>query len=78
MIAQHLTERVRAGSFFASVFDDQSHVATDFVLTGSLERFEEVDEGRSVAARVHDLGPTDRISNRNPDVESDCHGTCGR
>jgi ABC-type uncharacterized transport system auxiliary subunit len=50
MIAQHLAERVRAGSLFASVSDDESHVATDFVLTGAIERFEEVDEARSVAA----------------------------
>jgi ABC-type uncharacterized transport system auxiliary subunit len=50
MIAQHLTDRVRAGSLFASVVDDQSRVATDFVLTGAIERLEEVDEGRSVAA----------------------------
>jgi ABC-type uncharacterized transport system auxiliary subunit len=50
MIAQHLAERVRASALFARVFDDQSRVATDFVLTGSIERFEEVDEGRSVTA----------------------------
>jgi ABC-type uncharacterized transport system auxiliary subunit len=50
MIAQHLAERVRAESLFAGVSEDESHVATDFVLTGSIERFEEVDEARSVAA----------------------------
>jgi ABC-type uncharacterized transport system auxiliary subunit len=50
MIAQHLAERVRARSLFASVSDDESHLATDFVLTGSIDRFEEVDEARGVAA----------------------------
>jgi ABC-type uncharacterized transport system auxiliary subunit len=50
MIAQHLADRVRAGSLFASVSEDDSHVATDFVLTGSIERFEELDDARSVAA----------------------------
>jgi ABC-type uncharacterized transport system auxiliary subunit len=50
MMAQHLAERIRAGSLFGSVSNDGSHVATDFVLMGSIERFEEVDEARSVAA----------------------------
>jgi ABC-type uncharacterized transport system auxiliary subunit len=50
MIAQRLAEDVRAGSLFASVSDDESHVAADFVLTGAIERFEEVDEARSVTA----------------------------
>ena len=50
MIAQHLVERVRAGSLFTAVSDDDSRVATDFVLTGSIERLEEVDEAGSVAA----------------------------
>jgi ABC-type uncharacterized transport system auxiliary subunit len=50
MIAQYLTERVRARSLFASVSDDESHVATDFVLNGTIERLEEVDEARRVAA----------------------------
>jgi ABC-type uncharacterized transport system auxiliary subunit len=50
MIAQHLAERVRARSLFTSVWGHESRVATDFVLTGTLERLEEVDEGRDVAA----------------------------
>jgi ABC-type uncharacterized transport system auxiliary subunit len=50
MIAQHLAERVRAGSPFAAVSVDEPHAATDFVLTGSIERFEEVDDAGSVAA----------------------------
>jgi ABC-type uncharacterized transport system auxiliary subunit len=50
MIAQYLTERVRARSLFASVSDDESHVATDFVLNGTIERLEEVDDARRVTA----------------------------
>jgi ABC-type uncharacterized transport system auxiliary subunit len=50
MIAQYLTERVRARSLFASVSGDQSQIATDFVLGGTIERLEEVDEDRRVAA----------------------------
>jgi ABC-type uncharacterized transport system auxiliary subunit len=50
MIAQYLTERVRARSLFASVSDDESHVTTDFVLNGTIDRLEEVDEDRRVVA----------------------------
>lgn len=50
MIAQHLAERVRARSLFTSVSGEESRVATDFVLIGTLERLEEVDEGRDVVA----------------------------
>jgi ABC-type uncharacterized transport system auxiliary subunit len=50
MTAQYLAERVRARSLFVSVSGDESRMATDFVLSGTLERLEEVDEGRQVAA----------------------------
>jgi ABC-type uncharacterized transport system auxiliary subunit len=50
MIAHHLADRVRARSLFASVTDPDSHVATDFVLNGTIDRLEEVDDGRRVAA----------------------------
>ena len=50
MVAQYLAERVRARSLFSSVSGDESRMATDFVLSGTLERLEEVDEGRQVAA----------------------------
>jgi len=50
MIAQYLAERVRARSLFLSVYGDESRMATDFVLSGTLERLEEVDEGRQVTA----------------------------
>ena len=50
MIAQYLAERVRARSLFVSVSGDESRVATDFVLSGTVERLEEADEGRQVAA----------------------------
>jgi ABC-type uncharacterized transport system auxiliary subunit len=50
MIAQYLAERVRARSLFTSVSGDESRMATDFLLSGTLERLEEVDEGRQVVA----------------------------
>ena len=50
MIAHYLAERVRAQSLFVSVSGDESRMATDFVLSGTLERLEEVDEPRQVAA----------------------------
>jgi ABC-type uncharacterized transport system auxiliary subunit len=50
MIAHHLADRVRARSLFASVSDGDSRLATDFVLNGTIDRLEEVDEGRRVAA----------------------------
>jgi ABC-type uncharacterized transport system auxiliary subunit len=50
MIAQYLAERVRARSLFVSVADDESRMATDFVLSGTLERLEEADDGGQVAA----------------------------
>ena len=50
MIAHYLAERVRAQALFASVSDDESRVATDFVLNGTLERLEEVDDARQPAA----------------------------
>jgi ABC-type uncharacterized transport system auxiliary subunit len=50
MIAQYLAERVRARSLFVTVSGDESRMATDFVLSGTLERLEEVDDGRQVAA----------------------------
>lgn len=50
MIAHYLADRVRSRSVFASVADADSHVATDFVLNGTIDRLEEVDEGRRVAA----------------------------
>ncbi len=50
MIEQYLAERVRARSLFVSVSGDESRMATDFVLSGTLERLEEVDEARQVAA----------------------------
>jgi len=50
MIAHYLADHVRSRSLFASVNDADSRVATDFVLNGTIDRLEEVDEGRSVAA----------------------------
>ena len=50
MIAQYLAERVQARSLFTRVSGDESRVATDFVLSGTLERLEEVDEARQVVA----------------------------
>jgi ABC-type uncharacterized transport system auxiliary subunit len=50
MIAQYLAERVRARSLFVSVSGDESRMATDFVLSGTLEQLEEVDEARQVTA----------------------------
>ncbi len=50
MIEQYLAERVRARSLFVSVSGDESRMATDFVLSGTLERLEEVDDARQVAA----------------------------
>jgi ABC-type uncharacterized transport system auxiliary subunit len=50
MIAHYLADRVRLRSLFASVTDADSRVATDFVLNGTIDRLEEVDEGRRVAA----------------------------
>jgi len=50
MIAQYLAERVRARSLFVSVSGDESRVAADFALSGTLERLEEVDDARQVAA----------------------------
>jgi hypothetical protein len=41
---------VRSRSVFASVSGADSHVATDFVLNGTIERLEEVDDDRRVAA----------------------------
>ena len=40
MIAEYLAERVRARSLFVSVSGDESRMATDFVLSGTLERLE--------------------------------------
>ena len=50
MIAHYLADRVRSRSVFASVTDADPHVATDFVLNGTIDRLEEVDEGHRVAA----------------------------
>ena len=50
MIEHYLADRVRSRSVFASVADADSHVATDFVMNGTIDRLEEVDEGRRVAA----------------------------
>ena len=50
MIAQYLAERVRVGSLFTTVSGDESRMATDFLLSGTLERLEEVDEARQVVA----------------------------
>jgi ABC-type uncharacterized transport system auxiliary subunit len=50
MVAEYLAQRVRARSLFTSVSGDESRLATDFVLTGTLERLEEVDDVRQVAA----------------------------
>jgi len=50
MVAPYLAERVRTRSLFTSVSEDESRIAADFVLSGTLERLEEVDEDRRVAA----------------------------
>jgi ABC-type uncharacterized transport system auxiliary subunit len=50
MIAEHLAARVRARSIFANVAGDESRSPSDFVLSGTIERLEEVDEGRQIAA----------------------------
>ena len=50
MIAQYFADRVRARSLFVSVSGTESRMAADFVLSGTLERLEEVDEARQVTA----------------------------
>ena len=50
MVAEHLGQRVRGRSIFSSVSGDESRTATDFVLTGTIERLEEVDDVRQVTA----------------------------
>jgi ABC-type uncharacterized transport system auxiliary subunit len=50
MIAHYLADRVRSRSLFASVTDAESRIGTDFILNGTIDRLEEVDEGRRVAA----------------------------
>jgi ABC-type uncharacterized transport system auxiliary subunit len=50
MIAQHLAERVRARSLFTTVSSHESGLTADFVLSGTLERLEEVDDGGDVVA----------------------------
>jgi ABC-type uncharacterized transport system auxiliary subunit len=50
MIAHYLADHVRSRSLFASVTDADSHATTDFVLNGTIDRLEEVDDGRRVAA----------------------------
>ena len=50
MVAEYLAQRVRARSLFVSVSGDESRMATDFVLSGTLERLEEVDDARQVSA----------------------------
>jgi ABC-type uncharacterized transport system auxiliary subunit len=50
MIADYVAERVRARSLFASVSGDEARTAADFVLSGTVERFEEVDADRGVTA----------------------------
>ena len=50
MVADYLAERVRARSLFTSVSGAESRMATDFVLTGTLQRLEEVDDARQVTA----------------------------
>ncbi len=50
MIAQYVTERVRARSLFTNVSGEDPHTTTNFVLSGALERLEEVDDARDVAA----------------------------
>jgi ABC-type uncharacterized transport system auxiliary subunit len=50
MVAEYLAQRVRARPLFVSVSGDESRLATDFVLSGTLERLEEVDEARQVVA----------------------------
>jgi ABC-type uncharacterized transport system auxiliary subunit len=50
MIAHYLADHVRSRSLFASVTETRSRVDTDFVLNGTIDRLDEVDEGRNVAA----------------------------
>ena len=50
MVAEHLAHRVRGRSIFTSVSGDESRTPTDFVLTGTLDRLEEVDDARHVTA----------------------------
>ena len=50
MIAQHLAARIRTRSLFSSVSSAESRSPSDFVLSGTIERLEEVDEGRQIAA----------------------------
>jgi ABC-type uncharacterized transport system auxiliary subunit len=50
MIAHYLADRVRSRSLFTSVSDADSHLSTDFVLNGTIDRLEEVDDARRVAA----------------------------
>jgi ABC-type uncharacterized transport system auxiliary subunit len=50
MIAQHLAERVRARSLFVTVSGEEARMPADFILSGTLDRLEEVDDARQVAA----------------------------
>src|SRR4029078_10839442 len=50
MVAQCLAERVEARSFFTSVSASDSARSADFLLTGTLEQLEEVDDGHQVTA----------------------------
>jgi ABC-type uncharacterized transport system auxiliary subunit len=50
MIGEYVAERVRARSLFKSVSGVEARAATDFVLSGTLERFEEVDADAGVTA----------------------------
>jgi ABC-type uncharacterized transport system auxiliary subunit len=50
MVTDYLAQRVRERSLFTSVSGGASRATTDFVLTGTLDRLEEVDEARQVIA----------------------------
>jgi ABC-type uncharacterized transport system auxiliary subunit len=52
MITDSIAGRIRAGGVFASVESAKNAAGVTYVLTGAIERLEEVDDGRDVQAVV--------------------------
>jgi len=50
VISQLIADSLRSQSLFVSVVFNEAGVGTAYVLSGNIERFEEVDEGRDVRA----------------------------
>ena len=62
-ITQYVEEGLRAQSLFKSVSVHERGSEAAYVLSGNIERLEEVDQGRDVTRRLHDLGATAGYSN---------------